>query len=79
LTELETRIRGRGTETEENIQRRLRSACSEIEIGRHYKYIVVNDTVEMAADKIAAIIMAEHCQVDRNIDLIEMLEHTEGK
>ena len=40
-----------------------------------YDYIVVNDTVENAADKIVAIIRAEHAKVERTIHKYkEMLE-----
>ena len=81
LVELEQRIRGRGTETEESLQRRLSAAKSEINVGCHYKYIVVNDKVETAAAKIGNIISAEHCRIEENMDLINALEreNAEGK
>lgn len=81
LAELEQRIRGRGTESEESLQRRLSAAKAEIEVGRHYKYVIVNDEVESAAAKIGDIISAEHCRVEENMDLINALEreNAEGK
>lgn len=56
VEELEARLRGRHTETEEAIQKRLASIKSEIENSKHYDYVVVNDTVENAVKKIEKII-----------------------
>ena len=55
LEELEARLRGRHTETEEAIQKRLASIKSEIENSKHYDYMVVNDTVENAVKQIEDI------------------------
>lgn len=68
LEELERRIRGRGTETEESICRRLGAADEELKIGLHYNYVVENDTVLAAVDKIASIVVAEHCRMEYNQD-----------
>jgi len=73
LAELERRIRGRGSETEESLQKRMGSACKEIEDGRKYSYVVVNDTVKHAVQCIMAIRAAEHCRVDRNQEIFEEL------
>ena len=73
LPELERRIRGRGSETEESLQKRMGSACKEIEDGRKYSYVVVNDTVKHAVQRILAIRTAEHCRVDRNQEIFEEL------
>ena len=56
LEELEARLRGRHTETEEAIQKRLASIKSEIENSKHYDFVVVNDTVENAVIKIEKIV-----------------------
>ena len=53
--ELEARLRGRHTETEEAIQKRLASIKSEIENSKQYDYTVVNDTVENAVKRIEEI------------------------
>ncbi len=74
LSELERRIRGRGTETEESLARRLGAARGEIQIGRQYRYVVVNDTVDAAVKRIQDILTAEHCRVDRNESLFEEIE-----
>jgi len=53
--ELEARLRGRHTETEEAIQKRLASIKLEIENSKHFDYKVVNDTVENAVKKLEGI------------------------
>lgn len=61
LTELKNRIVGRGTETEEVIINRLQTAKEEIEMMDLYDFVVENDTVQSACDKIKAIVVAAHC------------------
>ena len=68
LEELKRRIEGRGTETPESLNRRLANAVAEIKIGRAYDYAVVNDSVDNAAAQIEAILAAERCKVERNLD-----------
>lgn len=79
LKELEQRIRGRGTETEEVIERRLAAACAEIEVGRKYKYVVVNDHVKKAVETVAAILTAEHCKTEANLTIIDKLTCEKGE
>ena len=55
LEELEARLRGRHTETEKKIQKRLASIKLEIENSKKYDYVVINDTVENAVKKIEEI------------------------
>lgn len=59
FAELSARLRGRKTETEEVIEKRLAAARGEIECGEKYTYLIVNDSVLTAKDEIAAIIRAE--------------------
>lgn len=74
IGELERRIRGRGSETAESLKKRLGAAKEEIAIGRKYGYVVVNDTVKRAVERIKSIMVAEHCRVDKNYDIFEELE-----
>ena len=74
MGELEQRIRGRGSETEESLARRLGAARAEIGIGRRYRYAVVNDEVERAVEKIRAILVAERCRTEKNTEFFEVLE-----
>jgi guanylate kinase len=70
MEELKQRIINRGTETEESLIRRFKSAYHEVNYISKYNYAVVNDTVENAVDKIKAILTAEKCRVDRLKDKI---------
>ena len=74
LEELEKRLRGRGTVTEDSIARRLGAAKEEIGRAVKYRYVVVNDTVEKAEETIANIIAAEHNRTDLNEDLLKALK-----
>jgi len=58
MAELETRLRGRGTEDDERIARRLETAAWEITQQDRFDHVVVNDDVERAAEEVAAIIEA---------------------
>lgn len=74
LAELERRIRGRDTETEEILKKRLDAAIGEIEEGRRYKYVVTNDEVERAVCAIESVLRAERCLVTRNGELFDEIE-----
>jgi len=65
---LKSRIEGRGSETPESLNKRLSSAYSEIELIKNYDYFIVNDTVCHATDLLQAIITAEKCRVDADIE-----------
>ncbi|MEG1745221.1 MAG: guanylate kinase [Ruthenibacterium sp.] len=54
--ELENRLRGRGTESEQSIAKRLRRAQEELALAPTYDYTVVNDDVDECANRIAAIL-----------------------
>ncbi len=57
---LEDRLRKRGTNNEEDIANRLSIARAEIDAATAYDYIVINDDIKSAKEKIQAIIFAEH-------------------
>ena len=59
--ELEDRLRGRGTESEEVILRRLAIARQECANMDQFRYIVVNDEVADAADRLRAVILSQRC------------------
>lgn len=65
---LETRLRQRRTDSEEEIRRRLAMAREELHHYRHYQYIVVNDIFEKAVKQLCCIITAERSRRDR-VDL----------
>ena len=57
--ELERRLRGRKTDAEEVIVRRLRDALSDMTHWNEFDYVVINDDLEKAADELAAIVSSE--------------------
>lgn len=65
MEELKNRIKKRGSETEESLVKRFKAAFKEINYVSKYNYVVVNDTVETAVQKLESIIIAEKCRVDR--------------
>lgn len=71
LQELKSRITGRGTDGASIIYERMQKAREEIEMMQHYDYVVVNDVVESAVEKINSIIRSEHLKVERVVDKIK--------
>lgn len=65
LTELKNRIETRGTESKEVINNRLKMAKEEIEMMNLYDYVVENDQIDHACERIKAIVVAEHCRRER--------------
>jgi len=65
LKELKQRITGRGTESADTIEHRLSVAVDEMNLLYHYDYAVINDEIDSACNRIAAIITAEHCKRER--------------
>lgn len=59
MEELETRIRGRSTESEEIVQKRLAKARKELPFKKDYRYHVINDSLERCAEEIKSIIKKE--------------------
>jgi guanylate kinase len=70
VKELERRLRKRGTETEEIIQKRVAEAEGEINQAVNYDYIVVNAALEDAVDDFKTIIKAEKMKTNNSINLI---------
>ncbi|MCM1160859.1 MAG: guanylate kinase [Roseburia sp.] len=68
--ELKRRLVGRGTETEEVIEKRLRRAEEEAEGIEAYDYILINDKLEDCVKELHNLVMAAHSTPDRNQDFI---------
>ncbi|WP_059104671.1 guanylate kinase [Shouchella shacheensis] len=77
LQELRERIVGRGTETEDVINERMTVAREEIELMKMYDYVVENDQVEHAVERIKSIVTAEHCKRERLIEKYKELAEVE--
>ena len=71
LQELEDRLRGRGTETDEVVGQRLKTAIAEIKQAPQYDYIVVNNTVMQCVADIVSIIIAERQKTENMLDFIK--------
>lgn len=59
LSDLRTRLAGRGTDGEEEVERRLAVAEQELAARREFAHVVVNDDLERALDELTAIVSAE--------------------
>ncbi len=68
---IKERLVGRGTESEEVINKRINRAKEESEDMDKYDYIVINDQVEDCADRIHAIVQAKDCLLGNNLKFIE--------
>jgi len=72
--ELERRLRSRGTDSGDDIARRLAKARDEIaEFGKYYDFCVVNEDVEKAVREVQAIVTAMRCTKARRQDRVEQL------
>ena len=64
MEEVKRRIKARGAETAEQIVDRFQTAYREINEVNKYNYVVVNDNLEEAIQKVEAILISEKCRVD---------------
>ena len=62
---LEQRLRGRSKDSETEIQRRLQVARDEVAAFAEYDFIVVNDELTSAVDRLSSIVVAERSRLDR--------------
>ena len=64
--ELEKRLRGRGTDSDEDILKRLEIAKREMDFSSHYDYVVINNTVDESINEIIDIIDKEVIKINEN-------------
>ena len=69
MSELKRRLILRNTEDEEKILKRFKTAYKEINEITKYNYVVVNDNLQDAVNKVDAILTSEKCSVDRIEDV----------
>jgi guanylate kinase len=62
---LEERLRGRGTDDEGTVSRRLEAACREIAAMSSYDYVIINEYLPAAVEQFLTIVRAERCRVAR--------------
>lgn len=68
---LEKRLRGRNTDSDKSIQRRMETAIVEINNAHHYDYVIINDELGSAVKNVGTIIDAEKLKTIRSNDVIE--------
>lgn len=71
---VESRLRGRGDTSDEDIEKRLQQAKWEYTQAHNYHYIVLSDTPERTVNDIDCILQAEKLKAERNIDLTKLEE-----
>jgi guanylate kinase len=76
LDALEQRLRGRSKDSEPEIQRRLQVARDEVSAFSEYDYVVVNDEVTAAVDRLRSIVIAERARLQRMHDEAESTVRT---
>lgn len=69
--ELERRLRGRGTETEEQIEARMKKARTEVAQMGGYDYIVINDELSDAVADVEAIVRAERLKANKSLETVK--------
>lgn len=73
LTELERRLRGRGTEDAATVSRRLAAARMEIEHYAIFDYVIMNDDLDRAYGDLRSVVLAERCRTARSAKLCERM------
>jgi guanylate kinase len=61
--QLEDRLRGRKTEDEADLKKRLNDAQYEMKQIKHYDYLIVNNNLDKALEELKAIIISERCRI----------------
>lgn len=67
MEELEKRLRGRGTDSEEVILKRLGAAQLEIEQARRFDYVILNDSFQQAVLELKSIVYASRCRFNQQM------------
>ena len=68
---LKERLVNRQTDSDAQIQLRMKNAMSELKQATQYDYVIVNNTVDQAVADLEAIIRAEQCRSQNNLEIIE--------
>ena len=71
FAELRRRLEGRGTEKQEDVERRLRNARGEVALKDKYQYLVVNDKVDEAFSRLKTIVEAEKLRSKRYFPVVD--------
>ena len=69
---LESRLRGRGTDTERAIEARLIRARQEYQEADFYNYLIINDDANIAASELSSVISAEHSRFENRKSILNV-------
>ncbi len=72
--ELERRLRGRGTETDEVIRDRLKRAVEEADFMQQYDYLLVNDDLDTCVREMHELIQSQHQKTANNLEFIDEMK-----
>ncbi len=70
VEEIHNRLKNRGTETDEVIDKRMRKSGLEMSVVDRYDYLMINDVLEESVELFNAIVESQHMAVSRNRDYI---------
>ena len=76
MSEIKSRLIGRGTETMEQVEKRFATAFEEIKMIPQYDYVIINDVIDVAVHHMEAILEAERCRTSRSNYLSDSIEDT---
>jgi guanylate kinase len=65
--QLEDRLRGRKTEKEEELKKRLKDAHNELKEIKNYDYLIINNHFEKALDELKSVIISERCKINEQV------------
>ena len=71
---LRERLSGRGSETEEQVRKRLPRAAEESAMIDTYDYIIINDDLNTCIDTVHSVILGGKCKRERNVEFIKALQ-----
>jgi guanylate kinase len=77
LEAIEKRLRGRSTDSEEIISRRVAEAMVQISACGEFDYLVVNDDLEEAHKVFQSVLISELCRTERRASLVADMAHTD--
>jgi guanylate kinase len=78
MTELERRLRARGTDSEETIRRRMERAAAEISHWAEYDYVLINNDAEKCRELVHNILKAERLKATRRVFLHDFVRQLIG-
>ena len=73
IEELENRLKGRGQDSDETIQRRMNDALSEISHYNEYDFVIINDDFQAALGELKTVMISQRLRLDRQQEKLEVL------